>query len=56
MGSVHAPFDKIYAGMGSHVKGVTRSKNGSPTLAMVVQLSNEFHLQICIQFQIWQNL
>jgi len=28
-GSVHAPFDEIYAGMGSHVKGITRNNNGS---------------------------
>jgi hypothetical protein len=56
MGSVHAPFDEIYAGMGSHVKGITRNKNGSQTSAMVVQLSKGFHLQICIQFQIGQSL
>jgi hypothetical protein len=46
MGSVHALFDKIYAGMGSYAKGATRRKNGSRTLAMIVQLSKEFHLQI----------
>ena len=56
MGSVHASFDEIYAGMGSHVKGITSNNDGSQTSVIVVQLSKGFHLQICIQFQIGQNL
>ena len=46
MGSVHALFDKIYAGMGSYAKGTMRSRKGGRVLVMIAQMSKEFHLQV----------
>lgn len=53
VGSVHALFDKIFAGMRPHAKGATRNKKGGQVLAMIIQMSKEFHLQISDHEKEW---